>query len=219
MICLPKSYTRVWYSINFVIITQFTKILPHILDVKYTPHNNFPHIFVHLQDFPSMSSWWVVLSDCKMFVNMVPCHWITHLWPKWSVTRLVLAHWGPDDMTAISQTTFSNAFFLNENAWISLQISLKFVPKVWINNIPELVQIMTWRRPGTKPLSWTNDARLWTHICVTRPQLVNPLATTEFWRWRFQIIFWWKKIIAFSFKFYCRLIPMVHLRVSQLWLR
>ena len=37
--------------------------------------------------------------------------------------------------------------FLNENAWILLKISLKFVPKVRINNIPALVQIMAWRRP------------------------------------------------------------------------
>ena len=43
--------------------------------------------------------------------------------------------------------------FLNENARISLKISLKVVPKVRINNIPALVQIMAWRRPGDKPLS------------------------------------------------------------------
>ena len=43
--------------------------------------------------------------------------------------------------------------FLNENVWISLKIWPKFVPKVWINNIPALVQIMAWRRPGDKPLS------------------------------------------------------------------
>ena len=55
--------------------------------------------------------------------------------------------------TAISQT-FSNAFFfLNENAWISLKISLKFVPKVPINNVPALAQIMVWHRPSDKPLS------------------------------------------------------------------
>ena len=42
--------------------------------------------------------------------------------------------------------------FLNENVWISLEISLKFVPKVRVNNIPTLVQIMAWRRPGDKPL-------------------------------------------------------------------
>ena len=43
--------------------------------------------------------------------------------------------------------------FFNENAWISLKISLKFVRKVRINNIPALVQIMAWCRPGDKPLS------------------------------------------------------------------
>ena len=58
--------------------------------------------------------------------------------------------------------------FLNENGWISLKISLKFVPKVPINNIPALVQIMAWRRPGDKPLSEPMMVRLPTHICVTR---------------------------------------------------
>ena len=43
--------------------------------------------------------------------------------------------------------------FLNENVWILLKIWLKFVPSVWINNFPALVQIMAWRRPGNKPLS------------------------------------------------------------------
>ena len=43
--------------------------------------------------------------------------------------------------------------FLNENEWISLKISLKFVLQGRINNIPALVQIMAWRRPGDKPLS------------------------------------------------------------------
>ena len=43
--------------------------------------------------------------------------------------------------------------FLNENAWISLKISLKCASKVRINNIPALVQIMAWRQPGDKPLS------------------------------------------------------------------
>ena len=43
--------------------------------------------------------------------------------------------------------------FLNENVWISITISLKFVPKGPINNIPALVQIMAWRRPGDKPLT------------------------------------------------------------------
>ena len=63
--------------------------------------------------------------------------------------------------------------FLNEYVWISIKISLKFVPKVRINNIPELVQIVAWRRPGDKPLSESMLVRLPTHICITRPQWVK----------------------------------------------
>ena len=60
--------------------------------------------------------------------------------------------------------------FLEWNAWILLAISLKFVPKGPINNIPALVQIMAWRRPGDKPLSEPMMVWLLAHICVTRPQ-------------------------------------------------
>ena len=60
--------------------------------------------------------------------------------------------------------------FLNEYVCILLGISLKFVPKVRINNILAVVQIMAWRRPGDKPLSEPIMASLLTHICVTRPQ-------------------------------------------------
>ena len=60
--------------------------------------------------------------------------------------------------------------FLNENVWISIKISLKFVPKGLINNIPALVQIMTWRRPGDKPLSEPMMVILLMHICTSRHQ-------------------------------------------------
>ena len=60
--------------------------------------------------------------------------------------------------------------FLNKNVWILITIPLKFIPKSSINNIPALVQIKAWRRPGDKPLSETMVASLLTHICVTRPQ-------------------------------------------------
>ena len=65
--------------------------------------------------------------------------------------------------------------FLNENDWILIKISLKFVPSGPINNIAALVQIMAWRRPGDKPLSEPMMISLLTHICVTRPQWVNIL--------------------------------------------
>ena len=67
----------------------------------------------------------------------------------------------------------SKCIFLNENVWIPVEISLKFIPKGPINNIPALVQIMAWRRPGDKPLSEPMMVSLLTHICVTQPQWVN----------------------------------------------
>ena len=64
-------------------------------------------------------------------------------------------------------------FFLNENARISIKISLKFVPMGPIDNNPALVQIMAWCRSGDKPLSEPMMISLPTHISVTRPQWVN----------------------------------------------
>ena len=79
-----------------------------------------------------------------------------------------LSHWGRDQMDAISQTTFSSAF-----SWMKMyEFRLKFVPKGPINNLPALVQIMAWCRPGAKPLSEPTMVSLTTHICVTRPQRV-----------------------------------------------
>ena len=43
--------------------------------------------------------------------------------------------------------------FLNENFFIWIHISLKFVPKGPIDNKSALVQVMAWRRTGDKPLS------------------------------------------------------------------
>ena len=63
--------------------------------------------------------------------------------------------------------------FLNENVWIPIEISLKFVPKGSINNNPALFWIMAWRRPGDKPLSEPMMVSSLTHICVTRPQWVK----------------------------------------------
>ena len=63
--------------------------------------------------------------------------------------------------------------FLNENAWIPIKISLKLVPKGPINNIPAMVQIMAWRRPGDKPLSEPMVVSWLMHICVTWPQWVK----------------------------------------------
>ena len=71
--------------------------------------------------------------------------------------------------------------FLNENVIILIKISLKFVPKDPIDNIPALVQIMAWRQSGDKPLSEPMMVSLLTHICVTRPQWVNFVPSIAQW--------------------------------------
>ena len=68
--------------------------------------------------------------------------------------------------------------FLNENVWIRINISLKFVPMGQINNIPSLVQIMAWCRVGDKPLFEPMMVNLVMHICVTRPQWVKVIWKT-----------------------------------------
>ena len=90
---------------------------------------------------------------------IVPCTTLKTLRPKHNER-----HFADDIFKCIS---------LNENVWIPIKISLKFVPKGPINHIPSLAQIMAWRRPGDKPLSETMMVRLLTHICVTRPQWVK----------------------------------------------
>ena len=70
-------------------------------------------------------------------------------------TRIYIIKNVPDEAVAASPVTLNTLrtrqngrhfpddifkrIFSNENAWISLKISLKFVPKVPINNIPALV--------------------------------------------------------------------------------
>ena len=99
--------------------------------------------------------------------------------------RVRLTHWGRDKMATIFTDDIFKCIFLNEKVWIPIKISLKFVPEGSINNIPALVQIMAWRRPGDKPLSEPMMFSLPTHICVTRPQWVNTL-------WPNKAIWWYR---------------------------
>ena len=55
-------------------------------------------------------------------------------------------------MAAILADNIFKSIFLNESDKIPIQFSLKFVPKSPIDNMPALVQVMAWRRPGDKPL-------------------------------------------------------------------
>ena len=87
--------------------------------------------------------------------------------------NIVLNIWRLGQMAAISQTTIFKCILLNENVKILIKISLKFVSKGSVNNIPALVQIMAWWRQGDKPLSEAMMVWLLTHVCITWPQWVN----------------------------------------------
>ena len=79
--------------------------------------------------------------------------------------------------------------FLNKNIIISTKNSLKFVPKILINNIPALVLIMAWRRPGDKPLFEPMLVKSLTHICVTRLNEVLKIHIPQF-IWKVCEMYW-----------------------------
>ena len=109
-----------------------------------------------------LSICWV---DCKLTSSTTPLRSITQF-PYINTLR------PRQNGRHFADDTF-NRIFVNENVRISIKFPLKFVPKGPIHNIPALVQIMAWRRPGDKPLSEPVMVSLLTHICVTRPQWVK----------------------------------------------
>ena len=104
---------------------------------------------------------------------------ITHLWPLMSIWGCINSLRPRQNRRLFPDDTFK-CFFVNENVWITLNISLTFVPKVRINNILALVQIMAWSQSGDELLSKPITVSLPTHICVTRPQWVKRLKLCKF---------------------------------------
>ena len=69
-------------------------------------------------------------------------------------------------MAAILADGLFKYIFMNEKVCILIRTSVKFVPKVPIDNKSMLVQVMAWRRIGDKPLSEPmltqfTDAYMW----------------------------------------------------------
>ena len=127
---------------------------------------------------------------CKAWTRITPhvilWYVITCPWPVaycWFTTPRILVGWRQPHFNTLRPRQNGHHFaddnfkriFLNENVRISIEISLKFFPKGRINNIPSLVQMMAWCRPGDKPLSEPMKVRSPTHIYVARPQWVNSM--------------------------------------------
>ena len=107
---------------------------------------------------------WVFLNE--MFKFLFQFHWsfflrvqltshnLSQWWPRFlahicvSRPRSVINTLRPGQNGRHFADDIFKCIFLDENVWIPIKISLKFVPKVPINDIPALVQIMAWLRPG-----------------------------------------------------------------------
>ena len=108
--------------------------------------------------------------------------------PKFCKIRVTLHYWLPWLLTPkpngchFTDDIF-NWNFLNENPSISIKTSLKYIPKGLIDNKPTLVQILSWRRTGDKPISepmmsWIPYALL---PCLDE---FNALAMFGTWKWK-----------------------------------
>ena len=103
--------------------------------------------------------------DCYLWVGKVPVNQRGYYkcnTPCWQMPGLT--HWGRDEIDAILQTTFSNAFYWMKMYWFRLKYHWSLFPRI---------HLTARRRPDDKPLSEPMVASLLTHICVTRPQWVN----------------------------------------------
>ena len=91
-------------------------------------------------------------------------HWTTQV-PRWRMFNSLR----PTQNGCHFADNIFKYIWMRENVWILINISLKFVPKGPINNIPALVHIMAWCHIGNKALSEPMVVSLPRHICVTRP--------------------------------------------------
>ena len=87
------------------------------------------------------------------------------------------------------------------------RLKLKLFSNGPISNIPSVVQIMAWRRPGDRPLSEPMMDILLTQICVTRPQWVYNAALSHL-KFRSQSLIATKTLKEAKKVHICLLIPL-----------
>ena len=107
------------------------------------------------------------------FMGVSACQQTRYHWPATCSLNTFRPKW-----PMLADVIFKRIMF-KKNSWISIQISLKFVPKGPINSIPVLVQKMVWRCSGARPLSELILVIFQTHICVIWPQWVERQPATE----------------------------------------
>ena len=170
--CCLFSWTSCLYS--------FLHAQPH--KGKYTSHSNRELIrceeiglFLHQPGHIVLPFYWLYVLHALAWKYICSASYLLEISLHWSMDALLMC-WQQNNTLRPGQNgrhfadDIFKCIFVNENVWIPIKISLKFVPEGPINNIAALVQIMAWRRPGDKPLSEPMMVRLPTHISVTQPQ-------------------------------------------------
>ena len=152
---MPNHYlSQCWVNVNW---TSRDKLM--------WKFNQNIKLFIHKNASEYIVKWWPFCPGGDDLIHVYVEHWLQSMLGVNSLRPRQNGRLFADD-------TYKR-IFLNEYIRISTKKTLKFVPKGLINNIPALVLIMAWRRPGDKPLSEPMMVSLPTHICVTRPQWVN----------------------------------------------
>ena len=185
-----------------------------------------PNHFVRSIIFYGISSAWMnrlVMKDiflvlsAQIFCSNGNKETYTHIPPHWSRNILQRAVWLATKKNTLRPRQNVHHFAddtlkrisLNKNYTITIEISLNSVPKRPINNVPSLVQIMAWCRPGGKPLSEPMVVTLLTHLCVTRPHWVK----LRYCSWRRLL----QRLDNFALKFPCNFpYVLLHLQDQKL---
>ena len=116
-------------------------------------------------------------------------------------------HWTTYLLNTLRCHFLDNIFkciFVNENIWIPIKISLKFVPKGPIHNFPALGQMMAWRRTGDKPYHlnqwWLVHWRIYIYIIYIYESLgLNELKSVHLEDgWSIKITYWDPSCLLFT---------------------
>ena len=137
-----------------------------------------------LKSLNNQNAWNKYFDDEQLFTNNT--YWVIHtLLPASSLRtcwELVSVSMMLDDNNTLRSRQkcrhypdeFFKCIFVNETIWISITISLKFVPKDPINNVPALVQIWLGAGPATShylnqlwPIYWRIHASLGLNVTTT----------------------------------------------------
>ena len=161
-------------SVLILLLLLYLKILQHLITIWSAPISTIRHKW---RIYTSLHS--AIISSGNGFIAwLAPIHDLNQCWGIVGWIRENEFQWNfntlrPRQYCRQFADDIFKCIFLNKNASIWLQISLKLVPNVRINNIPALVQIITRRRPGDEPVSDPMKYSLFMYICVTGPQWGN----------------------------------------------